>query len=88
MPPARRLDPLAEFRAMSEELHAAVRWWLREGYYAPGLTSAQIDRIDGFLMRASMAGPETMATLRAAAGLPPIRVKRRRNPTETISGPG
>jgi hypothetical protein len=73
---------------MSEELHAAVRWWLREGYYAPGLTSAQIDRIDGFLMRASMAGPETMAALRAAAGISPPRVKRVRRPVETRAEPG
>jgi hypothetical protein len=89
MPPARRLDPLAEFQAMSKELHEAARFWLREGFYAPGLTSWHIERLDGWLMRVSMAGPETLAALRKAAGIVPTpQVKRRRKSVETSAAPG
>jgi hypothetical protein len=89
MPQAQRLDPVAEFEAMSEELHEAARFWLAEGYYPPGVSSAQIERLDGWLMRISTASPEILATLRAAAGIAlPTRAKRRRTTKETIAEPG
>ena len=69
----RRLAPLDEFKAMPEALHEAARFWLAEGYYPPGLSSAQIERLDGWVMPISMAGPETMAALRTAAGISPTR---------------
>jgi hypothetical protein len=79
----RRLDPIEEFKALSVELHAAAKHWLKEGYYPPGLTSLQSERLDGWIWRASMAGPEVMTALRKAAGLPPTSVKRRRAETGT-----
>jgi hypothetical protein len=80
-------SPLDEFKAMPTAMHEAARFWIREGYYSPGLSSALIEQLDAWVMRFSMAHPATQAAVRAEASLPPLRTKRRAGKAVSLESP-
>jgi len=57
---------------MGQAARDAAAFWLRLGYFPPGLSSALVERLDAWAMRVEMAGPTALTALRAETGLPEL----------------
>jgi hypothetical protein len=61
--------PLDEFQAMRPGLRELATFWLQHGFWPPGLPASLLERLEAWSDQTVLAGPATLAALRAEAAL-------------------